>query len=458
MTPALPEEIEPKRALRAQARARFPTAVLTVVALLGAALPIELFYFPERGNLYLLIYGVELGVSSIALSLARAWPDRIHSVITAWVATMAGLIVLYYPLVGGDATVALAALACVGAATPVLIPISLRHHVVTATAAGLGLLVLWALGVGSSLPWPYVFLTFVAVSVLAGVGVFWLDEARGEAVKREAALRRVEGDLREALTRAELAVEQRSRLIADVSHEVRTPVNVILGYADMLLDDSTTPEERAELVARIRDYGLSIDALVTQLLDLSRLQTGRFDVNYEPVGLEALLEEMGGSARLMVREKPIDIEIAWHGDRIVTDGLRIRQILSNLITNAARATDSGVISIRAQCHDDRCRFTVADTGRGIPKERQEQIFAPFAQVQPGAGGGIGLGLAIVRQLAEILGGEVTVHSAPGRGAAFSVDLPIAPAVSEVESAEEEPAAEAAAEELRPSRGAKVVAI
>lgn len=427
MTPILPEEIEPRLALRAQARARFPIAVLSVLGFLGAALPIELFYYPGRGNVYLLIFGVQLGVSSIALSFARAWPDRIYAVISAWAASMGVLVVLYYPLVGGDATIALAALTCIVAANPVLLPLSLRHHLAVCATSILGLGGLWFLGVSSSLPWPYVVLTFTAVAALSSLGVHWLDQARSEAVQREAALRRAESDVRAALNRAELAVEQRSRLIADVSHEVRTPVNVILGYADMLLDEATGPEGRADLVQRIREYGLSLDALVTQLLDLSRLQAGRCSVSYENVDLEPLMDEVAGGARLLVRDKPIRVETACNGRSIETDGLRLRQILSNLVTNAARATEHGVISIRAQCHDDRCRFTVADTGRGIPKERQELIFAPFEQLEVGAAGGIGLGLAIVRQLAEALGGDVTVHSTPGRGAAFSVDLPLAQA-------------------------------
>ncbi len=431
MTPIQPEEMEPRLALRVMAQKRFPIAVLSVLAFVAAALPIELFYFPGRGNVYLLVLGVQLGLSSIALTLSRVWPNQVRSVVTGWAAGMAALLLLYYPLVGGDATVAMAALVCLVAANPVLLPLSLRHHLSICATCWVGLLGLFVLGVPSALPWPYLYLTFLAVTVLSSIGVVSLDHARSEAVQREGALRRVEGDLRGALGRAQAAVEQRSRLIADVSHEVRTPVNVILGYADMLLDDSTGSEGRAELVQRIRDYGVSLDALVTQLLDLSRLQAGRCDVAYQRVDLAALLDEVASGARLLVRHKPIRIEVACAGDSIETDGLRLRQILSNLVTNAARATDEGVISIRAQCHGDRCRFTVTDTGCGIAKDRQEQIFAAFEQVEKGAGGGIGLGLAIVRQLAEMLGGEVAVHSAPGRGAAFSVDLPVAP----VEAAE-----------------------
>ncbi len=426
MMPIQPEEMEARLALRAMAHKRFPLAVLWILGFLAIALPIELFYFPDRGNVYLLILGVQLGGSAIALSLSRVWPDRVLSFVTGWAAGIAALVVLYYPLVSADATVAMAALVCLVAATPVMLPLSLRHHLVVCATSWLGLVALYSLGVPSSLAWPYLFLTFFAVSSLSSAGVRSLDEARQEAVQREAALRRVEEELRAALGRAESVVEQRSRLIADVSHEVRTPVNVILGYADMLLDESTGPEGRAELAQRIREYGVSLDALVTRLLDLSRLQSGRCGVANEPVALEPLLDELASGARLLVRGKPIRVEVACAGTSIETDGLRLRQILRNLVTNAVRATDEGVISIGVQRQGDWCRFTVADTGCGIEKDRQEQIFAAFEQVEGGAGGGIGLGLAIVRQLADVLGGRVTVQSVLGSGSAFSVELPLEP--------------------------------
>ncbi|MDG2307588.1 MAG: ATP-binding protein [Candidatus Binatia bacterium] len=140
-------------------------------------------------------------------------------------------------------------------------------------------------------------------------------------------------------------------------------------------------------------------------------------------GLAARLGEVAGGARLLVRGKPVRAEVAWNGATIITDGLRLRQILHNLVTNAARAPTEGAISIGAPPHGDRCRFTVTDTGGGIPRERQDQIFTASEQVDAGSVEGIGRGLAMARQLAEVMGGEVTVHSAPGRGAAFIVDLP-----------------------------------
>lgn len=413
----------PSPASRPTAHQRFPFAALSVLGFLVAALPIELFYFPDRGNVYLLVLGVQLVMSSVAIGLARSRPDRVGAIVTGWSAGMASSMLAYYPLVGGDAVVALAAVTCLVAAMPVLLPLRLHHHLTLCATGAVGFVCLFAYGVPTSLPWPYLFLAYSAVTVLSSLGVISLEASRSDSFRREVALRRAESDLRGALGRAELAVQQRSRLIADVSHEIRTPVNVILGYTDMLLDASTEPGARAELARRIRDYGLSLDALVTQLLDLSRLDTGRVAVRPGTVELGPLLEEVAEGARLLVREKPVRVETACRGDWIETDGLRLRQILSNLVTNAARATDRGTIRIRAQRHGDRCRFTVADTGRGIPKDRQEEIFAAFEQVAPGAGGGVGLGLAIVRQLAEALGGGVTVHSAPGRGAAFSVDLP-----------------------------------
>lgn len=423
MTPIEIEGADPRVALRSLANQRFPLAVLAILALFVGALPVEVFYFPERQSAYLFILGLQFGVSSMALLLARVWPLHARTVITAWLWSIAALVASYCPLVDGDATVAMAAFICLLVAVPALLPFRLCHHAAVCLGCWVGLAGLYLLGNPSSLPWAYVAIIFLAVSALTSVGVASMDGYRFDGIRREKELERAKAELQSALGRAESAVAQRSRLIADVSHEVRTPLSVILGYADMLLDEAASPEERVELVRRIRDYGLSLDALVSRLLDLSRLSTGRLEIARDRVDVARLVDELASGARLLVRGKNVRVEARWVGGIIVTDGLRLRQILRNLITNAARATERGIISLSVECRGGRWRFEVADTGCGIAEERQEEIFTAFEQFGDRVNGGVGLGLAIVRQLADVLGGDVSVQSRPGRGSVFAVELP-----------------------------------
>jgi signal transduction histidine kinase len=413
------------RELEKLARARLPLAVALLLAFLVGALPIEAYYYPWHLRGYCLVLGVQTALSLVALIAARWWTNRVRVLATVW-ATVMGLCVLgYYPLVDGDATLALAAVLCVISAMPAILPFGLRHQLALCVSVTIGLIVILLMGTSSALPFPYLVVSLVAVGTLSTIGATSLQSYRLDAMQREAVLRQAHEHLRLALGRAEGAVEMRSRLVANVSHELRTPVNVIVGYADMVLDAVDDPKTVRSLVRRIRQYAVTLDSLISQLLDLSRLSCGKVELVAEPIDLARVMDEVAHDARLLTRGRPITVSASCTVSGLESDPLRLRQILNNLVTNAARATQAGRIAIDARRDGDWLVLAVSDTGCGIAPEKHAAIFDAFEQVgkQTLSESGIGLGLAIVRQLVEVLDGEIVVDSALGSGATFTVRLP-----------------------------------
>ena len=238
-----------------------------------------------------------------------------------------------------------------------------------------------------------------------------------------------EDALVEARARAEAANEAKSRFLATVSHEFRTPLNGILGMADLLTD--TGPDaEQATYVAALRTSGEALLALVDDILDFAKVEAGRLELVEEPFDPVQLVETV---AELMApRAQAKGIELAAHiapelPARLVGDRDRLRQILLNLVGNAVKFTEAGGVGLSLAQVGDRLEITVADTGPGIPADRLETIFGEFEQLDHGADirqAGAGLGLAIVRRLARLMGGEVHAESRLGEGATFRVTLPL----------------------------------
>ncbi|RYE31163.1 MAG: response regulator [Hyphomicrobiales bacterium] len=242
-----------------------------------------------------------------------------------------------------------------------------------------------------------------------------------------------EDALVEARARAEAANEAKSRFLATVSHEFRTPLNGILGMADLLTD--TGPDaEQATYVAALRTSGEALLALVDDILDFAKVEAGKLELFEEPFDPVQLVETV---AELMApRAQAKGIELAAHiapdlPARLVGDRDRLRQILLNLVGNAVKFTEAGGVGLSLAQREDRLEITVADTGPGIPADRLETIFGEFEQLDHGTAvgqAGTGLGLAIVRRLARLMGGEVSAESRPGEGATFRVTLPLAAAL------------------------------
>ena len=237
-------------------------------------------------------------------------------------------------------------------------------------------------------------------------------------------------DLERARQAAEAANLAKSRFLANMSHELRTPLNAILGYSELLAEEAEAHGLGAMLedLHRIRRAGSHLLALISDILDLTKIEAGKLEVSDERIDLAALL------ADVVVVCTP---EVARHNNRLVLDvdpalgltrgdPLRIRQVLLNVLNNAAKFTQCGEITLRAARGGGRLRFEITDTGIGMSAAQLEGIFEPFTQVDASPSRrfeGAGLGLAICRRLCEHMGGKISVSSQPGQGTTFTLDLP-----------------------------------
>jgi PAS domain S-box-containing protein len=232
---------------------------------------------------------------------------------------------------------------------------------------------------------------------------------------------------------AEAASRSKSEFLANMSHEIRTPMSAIVGFADMLLDK--TPEECSEIgcVQIIRRNSLHLLELVNDILDLSKVEAGQMEVERIAFDLPALLSEVISLMRPRATEKGLEFGVTFEGPipmLIQSDAFRLRQILINLLGNALKFTESGQILVRVTEEASggpniMLRVAVIDTGIGMTSELVERLFRPFLQGDASITrkfGGTGLGLTISRQLAKLLGGDVTVTSQPGTGSTFTLTI------------------------------------
>ncbi len=242
-------------------------------------------------------------------------------------------------------------------------------------------------------------------------------------------------DLEATKKKAEAANVAKSRFLATMSHEIRTPMNGILGMAQLLLMPNIEAQERLEYAGTIMDSGQTLLALLNNILDFSKIEAGK--VELESIALEPALaiNETRALYVELARSKGLVIESEWGGPpgaRYRGDPHRLRQILSNLVSNAIKFTAQGHVRIEARelgrsAHGAELEFSVSDTGLGIAQDKQTLLFRTFSQVDSSITreyGGSGLGLSIVRSLAELMGGAVGVQSEAGGGSRFWVRIPL----------------------------------
>ncbi|WP_069170442.1 ATP-binding response regulator [Streptomyces griseus] len=243
------------------------------------------------------------------------------------------------------------------------------------------------------------------------------------------------------------ASETKTRFWANVSHELRTPVNSVVGLARLLLefDADRLDEEQRRQISLISASGATLLSLVDELLDVAKAESGRLEPNWAPVDLRALLGQLRGTLRGYELHGDAELVVAESDLRIVSDEVMLTRILRNLLSNALKFTETGTVRLDVTTgsgEEDGVVFTVSDTGIGIPQEEQQQIFEEFYQVRgPHQRGrsGTGLGLPYARRLAELLGGSLTLTSAPGNGTRVTVRLPAGPPVLAAGPAEDRPA-------------------
>jgi len=231
----------------------------------------------------------------------------------------------------------------------------------------------------------------------------------------------------------ELASQHKSQFLASMSHELRTPLNAIIGLTEMMVTNAARfgTEKAAEPLRRVHRAGTHLLGLINQVLDLSKIEAGKLELNPEAVNLAPLIDEVVGTARQLAEQNKnrLVVETQEKLGSLTVDPMRLRQILLNLLSNACKFTTQGEVRLQVgKVVDGRnwIEFAVADTGIGMTPEQQAKLFAEFTQADSSTAqryGGTGLGLAITRKLARMMGGDVTVASEPGKGSVFTVRLP-----------------------------------
>lgn len=244
--------------------------------------------------------------------------------------------------------------------------------------------------------------------------------------------KRVEQSLKAAKEEADAANRAKSNFLASMSHELRTPLTGILGFADLMIDGATDEQRRQEYLRTIRDSGKHLLDLINDILDLSKIEANRFTVERAACPPHVVLNEVVSIMRAEAQSKGLNLRCRWASpvpSVVETDGARLRQILLNLIGNAIKFTQHGMIEVVARVAPSANRHNllidVTDTGIGIAEDKLQCIFEPFVQADSSVTrrfGGTGLGLTICSRMARMLGGDITVKSQLGVGSTFTVCL------------------------------------
>jgi signal transduction histidine kinase/CheY-like chemotaxis protein len=286
--------------------------------------------------------------------------------------------------------------------------------------------------------WAAFFILFILAGIVAWFFVL-AQESRHVAQEESArqttlllkeidAHRRTDAALQRAKEAAEAANLAKSRYVVGLSHELRTPLNAVLGYAQILERDGAVPPERQNGVRVIRRSAEHLSGLIDGLLDISKIEAGRLQLYRNEIRIADFLDQLVEMVRPQAEAKGLAFAFEKRDplpEVVATDEKRLRQILINLVSNAIKFTSDGAVTLAIGYRNQVANLSVTDTGRGIPAEDLKRIFEPFERggdAAVRAVPGLGLGLTITKLLAELMGGEVTVASEPGRGSTFTVRL------------------------------------
>jgi PAS domain S-box-containing protein len=258
------------------------------------------------------------------------------------------------------------------------------------------------------------------------------DELRRHRAHLEELVRERTAELSVALSRAESANRAKSVFLSNMSHELRTPLNAVIGFSQLLQNDPVLGAPQKEQLAMINRSGHHLLTLINDILELSKIESGRTELQLMPVDLYGLFESVLEMLRLRASQSGIalKLDVAGAPQVILADGAKLRQVLLNLLSNAVKFTERGsvTLSVRGSAADRdtvRLRFAVIDTGPGISQDDRNRIFQPFIQAgSPSSQAGTGLGLTISREFVQLMGGDLQLQSAPGAGSTFGFTLTV----------------------------------
>ncbi len=249
-----------------------------------------------------------------------------------------------------------------------------------------------------------------------------------QSARAEADASRREAD--QARDAAERASRAKSQFLSTMSHELRTPLTAVIGLSDLLGTEVVGPmtERQKDMLGRIKASAWHLVTIIDEILTFSRTDAGKAEVQLEVVDVAEIVAGVAGMLRPESEARGLELVVLGTDQPLpaITDGGKLRQIIVNLVGNAIKYTEQGRVDVTLEADEAEIRTHVGDTGVGIPCERLDEIFEPFVQLErppQGRGGGAGLGLAICRRLARLLGGDVSVESTPGQGSTFTLRLP-----------------------------------
>ena len=257
-----------------------------------------------------------------------------------------------------------------------------------------------------------------------------LVESRTDLKNQRDEIGKKNRELEEARQAAESANRAKSSFLANMNHELHTPLHAIIGYADLVAEEAQ--EHNVEGIdtdlRRIKKSADHLLSIVDSVLDFTRIESGNIQLNLEAIDLGELSCELEATLQqpLATKGNVLDVSIEDTGRWVLADRVRLEEVLLGLLTNATNFTESGTITLDIRREQEEISFSVRDTGEGIPQDELDQIFSPFYQVDASTTrkvGGVGLGLAVCRKLCNLMGGELTVSSEPGKGSQFGFLLP-----------------------------------